>query len=143
MGEATIKGYVVSKTTETDLLGYDFVMDDGNRLYRVEVKTQDWVRTSKVTGKKFTDRVTFNIARRNTTNTKYDYVHYFALVCPSFNKTAWIKYENLHNRSKTTIKYKDFEHHSLPINNILLNIEGNDADDTQDNQMDLFIKEKE
>ena len=51
MGEAVSKGYVVSKTTETDLLGYDFVMDDGDILYRVEVKTQDYAGKSRIDGK--------------------------------------------------------------------------------------------
>ena len=141
MGEATIKGYVVSKTTETDLLGYDFVMDDGDVLYRVEVKTQDYSIKSRTSGKKFKDRVQFNLVRRNTTNKKYDYIHYFALVCPNIKKIAWIKYEDISNKSKLTIHHKEFDHLSLPTNKRLLNVEFNDVDDAQDNQMDLFIME--
>ena len=107
MGEAVSKGYVVSKTTETDLLGYDFVMDDGDILYRVEVKTQDYGGKSRIDVNKFTDRIKFNLSRRNSTIGIYDYIHYFALVCPKFNKIAWIKYDSIKNTSKKTIKNKN------------------------------------
>ena len=86
MSEAVNKGYIVAKTNETDLLGYDFIMDNGVELYRVEVKTQDYTRKSKIDGKLFLDRITFNLARRNTNNTKYYYIHYFALFCPYLSR---------------------------------------------------------
>ena len=147
MGEATIKGYIVSKTTETDLLTYDFIMDDGKELYRVEVKTQDYAKKSRVDGKKFTDRVSFNIQKRSSKNRTYDYVHYFALVCLKIDKIAWIKYDDLEYKTKKTIRYKDFDlMYSLPINKRLLNIdsaadiedEDIEDEDIKDNQIGLF-----
>ena len=123
MSEAVVKGYVVSFRVETDLLGYDFIMDSGKKLYRVEVKTTDYTRTSKSDGKKFLDRVTFNLDRGNTNNSKYDYIHYFALVCKNLNKIAWVKTEDISGAmSKKTIFSKDFDlYYSLPKNKILLN----------------------
>ena len=142
MGEATLKGYVVSKTTETDLLTYDFVMDDGEKLYRVEVKTQDYCAKSRTDGKKFTDRVSFNIQKRNSKNTTYDYVHYFALVCLKFDKIAWIRYDELKHKTKKTIRYKDFDlMYELPTNKRLLKIEpveDNTYEGTKVEQIGLF-----
>ena len=139
MGEAVSKGYVVSKTTETDLLGYDFVMDDGDILYRVEVKTQDYGGKSRTDGKKFTDRIKFNLTRRNSIIGIYDYIHYFALVCPKFNKIAWIKYDLIKNTTKKTIYYREFDILQLPVNHKLLNgTLNNISNDIQDNQINLF-----
>ena len=120
MGDATYKGYIVSKTTESDLMCYDFVLDDGNKLYRVEVKTSDY-------GRGFEDRAVFNLSRRNTKITKYYYVDYFALVCPKLNKIAWIKTNEYQGRSRITIKDTEFKHFLLPENTILLKMKLNDS----------------
>ncbi len=138
MYDACKKGYLVGKITESDLLGYDFVMDDGEKLYRVEVKTSDKSRKSEPTGITFDDRVVFDLTTKsNCGNTnRYNHVHWFALFCPRFNKIAWIKKENVD--SKKTLYRTDFEHLQLPVNDKLKDLTIVNEEDDNDNQECLF-----
>ena len=136
--DAVQKGYITAKPDESDLIGYDLILDDGKKLYRVEVKSQDSCRRSKITGKQFNDRVRFNLYRRNNSgNSIYGYVDYFALFCPKFNKIAWITREEMFGSGKKTIKYSEFDLYKLPQNNNF-NIPEKSNENTS--QLTLFIK---
>ena len=139
MYDACKKGYLVGKISESDLLGYDLVMDDGEKLYRVEVKTSDISTESRRTGMQPQDRVKFNLTRRNSTNSKYDYVHWFALFSPKLKKIAWIRYQDIEGRkSKKTITYKEFELYQLPENTKLKYLILDNIDNCEDRQESLF-----
>ena len=119
MWDACSKGYIVAKTIESDLFSYDFIMDDGEKLYRVEVKTRDSSRRSSSTGKMFNDRVVFKSQFKTNCGytKKYGFVDWFVCYCSKWNKIAWIKRENMNG--DVTIYKQDFEHLQLPINNKL------------------------
>ena len=127
MYDATKKGYMVAKTTETDLIGYDFVMDDGINLYRVEVKTADKIRTSRSNGRLVVESQQFDLTTRSNkgyTNS-YDHIHWFALFCPRLDKIGWIKKMDvesgriIYKKTKCTIPKEDFKNMQLPDNPFL------------------------
>ena len=134
MWDACSKGYIVAKTIESDLFSYDFIMDDGEKLYRVEVKTRDSGRKSSSTGTMFNDRIVFKSQFKTNCGykKKYEFVDWFVCYCSKWNKIAWIKQENMNG--DITIYKKDFEHFQLPVNNKLkdLIIENNENDDNQE-----------
>ena len=137
--DASMKGYITAKPDESDLIGYDLILDDGIKMYRVEVKSHDTSSKSRTTGQQFKDRVKFNLYRRNNNgNTKYDYIDYFALYWPTYDKLAWISKEQVGNRGKMTIKHSEFKYYKLPENNNFNNIQ---AQDDCIDQLVLFKKE--
>ena len=136
--DASKKGYITAKPDESDLMGYDLIIDDGKKLYRVEVKSQDTSRMSKVTGEQFKDRVGFNLYRRNNNgNSKYDYIDYFALYWPTFDIIAWVTKDQAGNHGKLTLKHSEFKFYELPENTNFDNIQKNKV---ITNQLTLFNK---
>jgi len=136
--DAVQRGYITAKPDESDLLGYDLIIDDGKRLYRVEVKSQDSIRKSKITGEIFKDRVMFNLYRRNNRgNTLYDYIDYFALYWVKFDKIAWVSKCQANGHGKMTIKHSEFKLYELPQNN---NFEQVKKNDIEISQLTLFNK---
>ena len=118
MKDASEKNYIIARTDESNSdFEYDILIDDGKKIYRVEVKTSDFCRRSRTTGKPFKDRVQFNLYKRNTKgNTRYDYIDYFALYWPKQDKIAWITKDQIGEGGKITIKYSEFELYKLPKN---------------------------
>ena len=140
MYDACSKGYLVSKMVESDLLGYDLVMDDGDKLYRVEVKTSDKSRRSNSSGLQFEDRVIFDLTSTTSCGNvnNYQYVHWFALFCPKWKKIAWLKREDA--KSKKMMYISDFNknYYQLPINNRIIQNTSINEMNFINNQVNLF-----
>tara|TARA_R100001082_G_scaffold49677_1_gene26853 strand:+ start:2305 stop:2685 length:381 start_codon:yes stop_codon:yes gene_type:complete len=79
--DATINGYSCSLTTEES--EYDIVLDTGETLLKVQVKSSTYSRSK--TGKS----LSFTICRRNSSITKYD-VDLFAFVDIENRNVAWM-----------------------------------------------------
>jgi len=131
MAEATEKGYNVAKLSETGnpFCMYDFVLDDGIKMFRVEVKTSDY-RHHKYN--KNDQKVCFKLKRGNGLSYNVDL---FALVCPKISKIAWIQAETIGHKNREIVYYKDFKHHELPVNK---NSPIKFSEDIIDHQMNLF-----
>ena len=113
MSDALEKGYIVAKIPEvgSHFNMYDFVLDDGVKLFRVEVKTSDYREKTRSQ-----NCVEFKLRRKN--GLKYN-VDCFALVCLKISKVAWIPADNIKNKRRHTILYKEFDYHQLPDNSLI------------------------
>ena len=137
MAEAVKRGYNVAKLAETgNSIGigmYDFILDDGIKLSRVEVKTSDYRHHKK---NKNNQKVTFGLRRHNGSSYGVDF---FALVCLKINKIALISADMIKHKAHIVIYYKHYNYHKLPMNT--LEISENLKKTT--NQLALFDKEDE
>ena len=115
MAEATAKGYNISVTEETGntYSMYDFIIDDGINLWKVEVKTSDYLHHKY---NKNDNKVVYKVKRQNGLSYNVDV---FAFVCTQIQKIAWIPAKNITTVRKI-IYYKDFAQYCLPDNHKFL-----------------------
>ena len=137
MFDAISKGYIVAQNIESDLLGYDFILDDGEQLFRVEVKTSEFTVPSKTTGKADNNKVNFSLTSQTGSGyiNKYNHIEWVALFAPRFQKVAWIKKKDI--GSKKVLYEKDFEHLQLPENEKLKYLT-EISEEFDDKQVNLF-----
>jgi hypothetical protein len=135
MSEAVKKGYNVAKLAETgsSFCMYDFILDDGIKLSRVEVKTSDYLHDKDAVNRQ---KVMFDLRRHKVAS--YSYIDIFALVCPTISKIAWIPLKIIGENKRKIIYFKDFKYYELPMNTL---VTSEDLKKTT-NQLTLFDKEK-
>jgi len=129
MSDALKKGYIVAKIPEvgSHFNMYDFVLDDGVKLFRIEVKTSDYREKTRKQ-----NCVEFKLRRKNGLNYNVDC---FALVCLKINKVAWIPAELIKNKRRHSVKYKDFDYCGLQKNPLVTEI---NKEEELVNQLSLF-----